>query len=109
MSFSTRTVVLTTTANGYSQTKDTGIEEETTSLHIGRLEDDSLIQIIPSGFRHIKKDKTARTMKFEGKIIKGITKGRQMAVALAGGDIIYYELDQTDSLSEVAQTSIDSG
>jgi hypothetical protein len=38
-------------------------------------------------------------MKFEGKIVKGITKGRQMALALAGGDIIYYELDQTGSLS----------
>lgn len=32
-----------------------------------------------------------------------------MALALVGGDIIYYELDQTGSLSEVAQTSIDSG
>ena len=26
MSFPTKTIVLTTTANGYSQTKDTGIE-----------------------------------------------------------------------------------
>lgn len=37
MSFSSKTIVLTTTANGYSQTKDTGIEEMTTSLHVGRL------------------------------------------------------------------------
>ncbi len=31
-----------------------------------------------------------------------------MAIALAGGDIIYYELDQTGSLSQAAQTSLDS-
>lgn len=64
MSFSSKTIVLTTTANGYSQTKDTGIEEMTTSLHVGRLEDNSLVQVFPSGFRHIKPDKTAKTMKF---------------------------------------------
>lgn len=78
------------------------------SLHVGRLEDNSLVQVFPSGFRHIKQDKTAKTMKFEGKIVKGITRGRQMVIALAGGDIIYYELDQTGSLSETAQTSLDS-
>ncbi len=99
MSFPSKTIVLTTTANGYSQTKDTGIDEMTTSLHVGRLEDNSLVQIFPSGFRHIKQDKTAKTMKFEGKIVKGLTKGRQMIIGLAGGDIIYYELDQTGSLS----------
>jgi hypothetical protein len=38
-------------------------------------------------------------MKFEGRIIKGATKGRQMILALAGGDIIYYELDQTGAMS----------
>lgn len=37
MSFPTKTIVLTTTANGYSQTKDTGIEQLTLSLHVGRL------------------------------------------------------------------------
>lgn len=31
-----------------------------------------------------------------------------MVLALAGGDIIYYELDQTGSLSEVTQASLDS-
>lgn len=31
-----------------------------------------------------------------------------MVIALAGGDIIYYEIDQTGSLSESAQTSLES-
>jgi hypothetical protein len=29
-------------------------------------------------------------MRFEGRIVKGSTKGKQMVIALAGGDIIYY-------------------
>ena len=64
LSLTSKTLILTTTANGYSQTKDTGLDEESTTIHVGRLQDDSLVQILPSGFRHIKKDKTARTMKF---------------------------------------------
>eukprot|EP00919_Chromeraceae_sp_WS-2016_P029170 GHVR01069161.1.p3 GENE.GHVR01069161.1~~GHVR01069161.1.p3 ORF type:complete len:113 (+),score=10.84 GHVR01069161.1:4108-4446(+) len=78
------------------------------SIYVGRLEDDSLIQILESGFRHIRKDKIARTMKFEGKIIQGIVKGKQMVLSLAGGDIIYYELDQTGSMSEVSQITLDN-
>jgi hypothetical protein len=31
-----------------------------------------------------------------------------MVIGLAGGDIIYYELDQTGALSEVSQVSIDA-
>lgn len=90
LSLVSKTLVLTTTANGYSQTKETGLDEDSPSIHVGRLQDDSLVQILPSGFRHIRTDKTARTMKFEGRIIKGTIKGRQMVIALAGGDIIYY-------------------
>lgn len=62
----------------------------TLSLHVGRMEDNSLLQIFPSGFRHIRVDKTVKTMKFEGRIVKGVTKGRQMVLALVGGDIVYY-------------------
>ena len=59
-----RTLVLTTTAKGYSQAKETGLEEESTTLFCGRLQDDSLVQVLPTGFRHIRTDKTARTTKF---------------------------------------------
>ena len=108
LSLTNRTLVLTTTATGYSQTKDTGIEETSPTLHAGRLEDDSLVQILPNGFRHIRKDKTAKTTRFEGRIIKGTTRGRQMVIALAGGDVIYYELDQTGSLTEGGQMSFEN-
>lgn len=37
MSLANKTLMLTMTPNGYSQTRDTGIEEESFSIHIGRL------------------------------------------------------------------------
>ena len=84
------------------------MDEESLTIHAGRLQDDSLVQIIPSGFRQIKTGSTAKTMKFDGRVIRGTIKGRQMVLALAGGDIIYYELDPTGHLSEVTQINLDS-
>ncbi len=64
LTLANKTLVLTTTATGFSQTKETGLEEDSMTIHVGRLQDDSLVQILPSGFRHIRTDKTARTMRF---------------------------------------------
>lgn len=66
-----------------------GLEAGQYTLHIGRLNDGSLIQINSNGFRHITKT-NVRPMKIEGTILKGTTKGSQMVIALQGGDIIYY-------------------
>lgn len=89
ISFTSKTVVLKLTDNGYSQTTDTGIDNDTKTLHVGKMKDNSLVQIIPAGFRHITRGQ-AKVMKVKGTILKGITKENQMAIALAGGDIIYY-------------------
>lgn len=35
-------------------------------------------------------------MKLKGTILKGITRDSQMAIGLAGGDIIYYELNNVN-------------
>lgn len=66
------------------------------------MDDGSLIQITSWGFRHIPKAKgeTVKTVKFDGKIIKGVAKGTQMIIAMYGGDLFYYELDQTGTLRE---------
>lgn len=74
---------------GYKQTKDSGIEETSETIHMGKLADNSLVQVMPHGFRHIRTG-SAKPMKLEGKILRATTKGRQMVLALAGGDIIYY-------------------
>lgn len=58
-----------------------------------------MIQVVHNGFRHIQKDKSVKFVKFEGKIIKAATRGGQMIIALAGGDIFYYELDESGNMS----------
>ena len=55
ISMSSKTIVLTVADNGFAQTKDIGIDEDTMTLYANRLGDGSLIQITPNGFRHIPK------------------------------------------------------
>ena len=92
ISLSSKTVVLKLTEKGYSQNSDTGIDTETRTLYVGKLRDDSIIQILPNGFRLITKGQ-AKVMKLKGTILKGIARDTQVAIALAGGDIVYYELN----------------
>ena len=95
-----KTIILSVIGSGFAQTKDTGIDEQSQTLFINRMEDGSLIQITSWGFRHIPKAKgeTVKTVKFDGKIIKGVARGTQMVIAMYGGDLFYYELDQTGNI-----------
>ena len=46
-------------------------------------------------------------MKLEGKILKATSLGRQVILALSGGDLIYYELNESNELSEVDTSNLD--
>jgi splicing factor 3B subunit 3 len=107
ISFAAKTAVLKLTESGYSQTSGTGIEADTKTLHVGRLRDNSLIQITPNGFRHIRKGDN-KNIKIDkgGNVLKGITNNSQIALALTGGDIVYYELTNSGDF-EQHETSLD--
>ena len=45
---------MTLKESGYTLTKDAGIEENCSTIHMGRLSDGSLIQVMADGFRHIR-------------------------------------------------------
>lgn len=55
ISFASKTIAFSLNEKSYSNATGTGIEENTKTLHMGRLEDDSLVQIQPHCFRHITK------------------------------------------------------
>lgn len=78
----------------YVSTTEPGLETNVTTIHVGRLKDNSLVQITQTGFRHITKN-NVRPIKIEGVILKGTTKGGQVAIALQGGGILFYELDSS--------------
>ncbi|KAL2937534.1 hypothetical protein RDABS01_020983 [Bienertia sinuspersici] len=69
----------------------------------GFLGDDSLMQVHPSGIRHIREDGRINEWRTPGK--KTITKvgynRLQAVIALSGGELIYFEVDMSGQLMEV--------
>lgn len=92
LSFLTHTTVLLIDEKGsINENKESGIDTTVSTLHMGIFENNSIIQVVSNGFNHIKENKVSR-ISFEGKILKAASNLRQMVLALAGGDLIYYEV-----------------
>jgi hypothetical protein len=61
------------------------------------------IQVHPEGMRHVRSNGRKHDWKSPGKsmVIKAAANQRQVALALSGGVIYYFELDETGQLLEV--------
>ncbi|CAD8154884.1 unnamed protein product [Paramecium pentaurelia] len=93
------------------QVHDTGLEGTKQTIHVGTLIDDSQIQILTNGYRHIRKNKPPTDYIIDGKVIKGVSNEKQVAFALAGGDVYYFELDTTTvsgNLIEITKDQMDN-
>ena len=106
LGFSNKTIVFTLQEGAYVSANEPGIDLTATTVFIGRLSDNSLVQITADGFRHITK-KSVKPMKIDGTILKATIRGAQMVLALQGGIIIYYELDEAGDLIEVEQADLE--
>ncbi|KAK6025790.1 hypothetical protein OSTOST_08303, partial [Ostertagia ostertagi] len=87
------------------EANDSGFMATTPTLGCGIIGDDSLLQIYPEGIRHIRADRRVNEWKTPGKrqIVKCAMNRRQVAVALAGGELVYFELDPTGQLNEFTE------
>jgi len=82
---------------------DSGILENTTTLLIRAIGEDSILQVYSNGIRHIKADKRINEWRAPGRksVIHATSNQTQVVLALSGGELIYFELDQVGNLSEV--------
>lgn len=88
---------------------DSGFLSTTATLQVVLLDDSALLQVYSAGIRHIRADKRISEWKAPGKRIieKAAVNSRQVAISLAGGEIVYFELDATGTLMEMG--SLDLG
>lgn len=80
---------------------------EVPSLHIGMFEDGSILQVFTSGFKHINLQKNAKEFTISGQILKATSNLRQLALALQGGDLLYYEITSSGDLELKHQKTLD--
>lgn len=102
VSFPNATLVLSI-GETVEEVSDSGFLDTTPSLAVSLLGDDSLMQVHPSGIRHIREDGRINEWKTPGKktIVKVASNRLQVVIALSGGELIYFEMDMTGQLMEV--------
>lgn len=87
---------------------DSGFLATAPTIHAAMVGDDALIQVHPDGLRHIRADKRVQEWKPPaGKKIRLATANlRQIALALVGGEVVYFELDPSGQIVEVDKTAL---
>ncbi|RUS26747.1 CPSF A subunit region-domain-containing protein [Jimgerdemannia flammicorona] len=101
VSFANATLVLSI-GETVEEVSDTGFLGSTPTLGVEQLGDDALIQIYPQGIRHIRADRRVNEWKTPGgkTVVHAATNHRQVVIALTGGELVYFELDNAGQLNE---------
>ena len=100
VSFPNATLVLSI-GEKVAEVPNSGFDVAQSTLHVGLLEDGSMIQVCANRIRHIKANGKIVMWQTNGMIMHATSNERQLAVSLQGGEIIYFELDSVSQLSEV--------
>ena len=84
---------------------DSGFLGTTPTLDTQLMADDALVQVYPAGIRYIKSDGRVNEWKVSSKrqITASAINERQICVALSGGILVYFEMDQTGQLNEYTE------
>ncbi len=113
VSFINATLVLSI-GESVEEVLDSGFTGDVCTLNVVLLQDDTILQVHSNGIRHIQKsnsnniNKSVTEWKAPGKkrIEKCAVNTRQVVIALAGGEVIYFELEGS---ALVEKTSIELG
>ena len=101
VSFINATLVLSI-GETVEEVTDSGFLAPTPTLHVSQIGDEGILQIHPGGVRHIRGDRRVNEWRAPtGKsIAKATANERQVVIALTGGEIVYFELDESGQLNE---------
>ncbi|CAI7765258.1 unnamed protein product [Closterium sp. NIES-53] len=104
VSFVNATLVLSI-GDTVEEVSDSGFLDTTPSLAVSLLGEDSLMQVHPSGIRHIRADGRINEWKTPGKksIVKVGCNRFQVVIALSGGELVHFEMDVRGQMVEMGK------
>eukprot|EP01062_Namystynia_karyoxenos_P074082 TRINITY_DN70920_c0_g1_i1.p1 TRINITY_DN70920_c0_g1~~TRINITY_DN70920_c0_g1_i1.p1 ORF type:complete len:1217 (+),score=407.47 TRINITY_DN70920_c0_g1_i1:127-3777(+) len=107
VSFLNATLVLSV-GDTVEEVHDSGFWGATATLVVRTMQDDSLLQVHQSGLRHIRRDRRINEWKAPGRraILCAAANERQVIIAVAGGEVIAFELDQYGGLNEINKVDL---
>ena len=102
VSFVDATLVLAV-GDTVEEVSDSGFLGTVPTLSASLLGDDSLLQVHPGGLRHVRADGRVNEWRTPGRktVTRATVNRRQAVIALSGGELVYFELDQTGQLMEI--------
>ena len=102
VSFTNATLVLSI-GETVEEVTDSGFLATAPTLDVALLADDALLQVHADGIRHVRPDRRVNEWKTPGRrrLERAAANERQVAVALAAGEVIYFELDASGVLAEL--------
>ncbi|KAF6255086.1 CPSF A subunit region-domain-containing protein [Scenedesmus sp. NREL 46B-D3] len=108
VSFSNATLVFEI-GEEVKETSGSGFLATVATLHSQLLEDGSMLQVHSGGLRHIRTDRRINEWRAPGRraITRAATNSRQVVIALSGGELVYFEMDQLGQLLELAKKDMD--
>ena len=91
------------------ETSDSGFLGTVATLHTQLLADGSMLQVHAGGLRHIRPDRRINEWRAPGRrsVSRAASNARQVAVALSGGEVVYFEMDAAGQLLEMAKRDVD--
>eukprot|EP00210_Caulerpa_lentillifera_P002872 g2742.t1 len=92
------------------ETTESGFLATSPTLSVQLLKDNSLLQVHPSGLRHIRPDRRINEWRSPGRstITKSSTNESQVVISLSGGEVIYFELDAIGQLIETERKDMNA-
>ncbi|KAF9160181.1 Splicing factor 3B subunit 3 [Actinomortierella ambigua] len=101
VSFSNATLVLSI-GETVEEVTDTGFLATTPTIAVQQLGRDSLLQVYPQGLRHVRANRQVTEWRAPGgrAITRAATNRQQVVIALTGGELVYFEVDESGNLSE---------
>ena len=110
ISFLNATLILAVEGTNVAESADSGLAADVQTIHADLLRGDSFLQVHPYGWRQVRADKRVVEWKCPGKktVSHAASNAGQLLVALGGGELHYFELDESGALSESERTDYGS-
>lgn len=109
VSFTNATLVLRV-GDAVEEVSDSGFLATEATLAAALLADGALVQVHAAGVRRISQNAQPSEWRPPGgeRIVAAVANERQVAVALGGGDVVYFELDASGALAELGAKALGS-
>ena len=110
LSYSSRkTVTYLIDSNKLIPTSELHIDEQELSVHVVRMADNMLVQVVPSKIKYINREGSGKQVGIRGRIMKAVSvsEGKQLLILLIGGFIQYYE-NYNGDLRKIQEISLNA-